>query len=279
MNPLVSTTWVEENLERIVTLDASWYLPKQARDARAEFLRAHVPGSRFFDLDAASDQSSPLPHTLPSAEAFGAYVGRLGVSNDSTVVVYDGSGTNLSAARVWWMFRTFGHREVFVLDGGFGRWLAEHRQTEPGAVSPDPASYVARLDERAVRTIEEVERALLSHSARVVDLRSAGRFSGTEPEPRPGLPSGHMAGSLNLPFNELVHGDGTVLSEPELRERLSAAGIDLSSPVIATCGSGTSACNLLLALERLSFEDYALYDGSWTEWAQSGRPRQQLGAF
>ena len=274
LTPVVSSAWLAERLgsPAVVVLDASWYLPPTGRDARAEFLHGHIPGARYFDLDEASDSRVPLPHMLPPAEEFGAYLGGLGVGNADTVVVYDGSGANLSAARAWWMLRAFGHRQVAVLDGGLGRWRAEGRPFESGEATAEPRAFHARLDGSLVRTAAEVEAALESRAAQVVDLRSAGRFEGLEPEPRPGLPSGHMAGALNLPYTELVGPDGTVLPLEQLRQRMRQAGIDLDRPAIATCGSGVTACNLMLVFARLGRDGVVLYDGSWTEWAGSGRP-------
>jgi thiosulfate/3-mercaptopyruvate sulfurtransferase len=279
LTPLVSSAWLGERLAApgLVTLDASWYLPSTGRDAAMEYLQAHLPGAGRFDLDAASDRTSALPHMLPPPGEFAAYAGSLGISNDTAVVVYDGSGNNLSAARVWWMFRLYGHEEVAVLDGGLGRWRAEGRPLESGAVRVTPGRFVARVNAARVRTAEQVQAALASGTAQVVDLRSAGRFEGREPEPRPGLSSGHMAGAINLPFTDLVAADGTVLPLDAVRARIGQAGIALDRPIIATCGSGTSACNLMLALARLGEGDAALYDGSWTEWVGSGRPISGLG--
>ena len=279
MNPLslpslVSCSWLAEHLAepRLVILDTSWYLPTSGRKAVDEFLNAHSPGARFFDLDMASDPTPSLPHMLPSETAFGRYAGALGIDNDSAVVVYDGSGANMSAARVWWMFRVFGHENVAVLDGGIGKWREEGRPLEAGEVRAPPRRFRARLASERVRTLSQVSRALLGGDAQVVDTRSAGRFQGTAPEPRPGLPSGHMPGAVNVPYTELVHADGTALTLEELRARLAAAGVRTALPVIATCGSGTSACTLLHALFRLGQDDGSLYDGSWTEWAGSGMP-------
>jgi thiosulfate/3-mercaptopyruvate sulfurtransferase len=256
----------------LVILDTSWYLPATGRDAREEYRTGHIPRARYFDLDQASDPASRLPHTLPDEAAFAACAGALGVANDSAVVVYDGSGNNLSAARVWWMFRIFGHRNVALLDGGLGKWRSEGRLLEEGEEEAAPVEYRARLDRSRLRTLAEVEAALSGREAQVVDMRSAARFHGTAPEPRAGLPSGHMPGAVNLPYTELVHPDGTALSLGELRVRLAAAGLRLDRPIVATCGSGTSACTLLHALHRLGLESGALYDGSWTEWAGRGMP-------
>ncbi len=271
---LVSTAWLADRLAEpdLVTLDASWYLPASGRNPRDEYLAAHIPNAGFFDLDAASDHATPLPHMLPDSPAFSRFAGDLGVGPHSRVVVYDGSGTNISGARVWWMFRYFGHERVTLLDGGLGRWRSEGRPLESGEMSPTAQAFVARPDPARVRDLAAVDLALRNADAQVVDLRSAGRYRGADPEPRPGLPSGHMSGALNLPFNELVHPDGTALTDSELRVRLGAAGVRLDRPIIATCGSGTSACTLLHALARLGHPESALYDGSWTEWAGSGMP-------
>ncbi len=271
---VVSTAWLAGRLgdPALVILDTSWYLPTSGRDARAEFTAGHLPGARFFDLDAASDHDTPLPHMLPTEAAFAAYAGALGVGATSAVVVYDGSGTNLSAARVWWMFRAYGHAAVALLDGGLPRWQAEGRPLEAGMPVVAPARFGARLDRGQVRAAAEVAAALADGSAQVVDCRPAGRFEGRDPEPREGIPSGHMPGARNLPYADLVGPDGTLLPPAALRARLLAAGVDPARPVIASCGSGTSACSLLLALEQLGAAPAALFDGSWTEWAGSGRP-------
>lgn len=276
--PLVSTRWLADRIGRseLVLLDCSWYLAVTGRDAAAEFLTTHLPGAAYFDLDQASDPRSALPHMLPSAEAFARYAGGLGVSNASAVVLYDGSGSNLSAARAWWLFRAFGHAGVTILDGGLGKWRAEGRATESGEARLQPVSFIARADGQvADRAI--VAARLADGMAQVVDMRAAGRYRGTDPEPRAGLDSGHMPGARNLPYTELVHADGTALSLEELRERLAAAGISPDRPIIASCGSGVTACTLLHALHRLGQEHGVLYDGSWTEWVTCGMPVERGG--
>lgn len=265
---LVSTDWLAERLARpaVRVLDASWYLPTSGRAAAPEYAAAHIPGALFFDLDATSDRASPLPHMLPDAAAFARAMSALGLDDRDDLVVYDGSGTNISAARAWWTFRAFGHPRVAVLDGGLPKWRREGRPLEAGQATPPAGRFTASLDQDAVRDLAAMRRLADEGREQVVDMRSAGRFAGTEPEPRPGLRGGHIPGSRNLPSHELVAPDGTMLPADALRRRIEAAGIDPSRPVVATCGSGTSACTLLLALHLLGTDRAALYDGSWTEW-------------
>jgi thiosulfate/3-mercaptopyruvate sulfurtransferase len=267
--PLVSTDWLAERLgdPAVRVLDASWYLPSAGRDARAEYRAGHVPGAVFMDLEAACAPDAPLPHTLPAPDDFARLAGEvLGVGDDGTVVVYDASGTNFSAARAWFTFRHFGHRRVAVLDGGLGKWRAEGRPLETGEATAAPATFTARPHPELVRDLRDVQARLADGSAQVVDARGADRFHGRSPEPRAGMRGGHMPGAVNVPYADLVRADGTALPEPELRARLAAAGVDPARPTIATCGSGVTACNVLLHLERLGARDAALYDGSWSEW-------------
>lgn len=278
--PLVSTAWLAEHLAApgLVILDASWYLPVSGRDAKREYAAGHIPGARFFDLDRISAQDTALPHMLPDAASLGAQIGGLGISNASRVVVYDGSGANMSAGRAWWMLRIAGHQAVSVLDGGIKRWQAEGRPVTDQVAPWSAVSFTATIDHSRVRSLGEVAQVTRAGGAQVVDMRSAGRFSGREPEPRAGLASGHMPHAINLPFTSLVDGEGLALQGDGLRQRLADAGLDLSQPVIATCGSGVSACTLLLALDSLGASSRAtLYDGSWTEWASSGQPIMKTG--
>ena len=265
---LVSTNWLAARLGRpgLRVVDGSVYLPTSGRNPAAEYADAHIPGAVFFDVDATSDASSPLPHMLPPAEAFARRMAALGLDDADDIVVYDGSGVNLSAPRVWWTFRTFGHPRVAVLDGGFGKWHREGRPVESGTVTAAPGRFSARLDPSAVRDRAAVLAGLSLPGEQIVDMRSAGRFAGTEPEPRAGLRGGHIPGSRNLPFNELVAADGTLLPPDALRRRLAQAGVDPTRPIVAACGSGTSACALIHALHVLGHDTAALYDGSWTEW-------------
>ncbi len=265
---LVSTEWLAERLGRpgIAVVDGSMYLPGSGRDAAAEHRAGHIPGAVFFDVVATSDPRSSLPHMLPPSDQFAQRMAALGLSDEDAIVVYDGSGANLSAARVWWMFRIAGHARTAVLDGGLGKWKREGRPLEAGPVHRPWGRFTARDYPHVVRDAAAVVDALRQGTAQVVDMRSAGRFAGTEPEPRPGLRGGHIPGSLSLPYQDLVGSDGTVLAPERLRRRIAEAGVDVDRPVIATCGSGVSACTLIHALHLLGRDDVALYDGAWAEW-------------
>ena len=263
---LVSTDWLMAHLSDpdLVVIDASWHMPATGRDGRREFLAGHIPGAAFFDLDAVSDHTSPLPHMLPSPEDFASAMGALGVSNDMRVVVYDGAGL-FSAPRLWWMLRTFGHDKVAILDGGLPKWTAEGRPLDTGEAHPTARTFAPRFDAAAVADVEQVRAALNAGSAQVLDARSADRFFGRTPEPRPGLASGHMPGALNMPMTDLIAGGR--LKEPQaLEATLAAAGVSVDKPVITSCGSGVSAAVITLALARLGRQAGRLYDGSWTEW-------------
>jgi thiosulfate/3-mercaptopyruvate sulfurtransferase len=268
---LVTTDWLAANLGRhnLRVVDGSWHMPSLKRDAFEEFAEAHIPGAVFFDIDAIADAWTPLPHMLPIAGTFAERVGALGCGNADRIVVYDTRGV-VSAARVWWTFRAFGHEQIAVLDGGLPKWRAEARPVEAGVPAPRRRRYTARLHGSRVRDLEQM-RANLSHGReQVLDARSRGRFVGTEPEPRPGLRPGHIPGSLNLPYDLLYAKDGTLLGPDELRRAFEAAGVDLDRPVVTTCGSGVTASVLALGLHLLGRERVAVYDGSWSEWG--GRP-------
>jgi thiosulfate/3-mercaptopyruvate sulfurtransferase len=267
MDPLVTTDWLAKHLTDpdVRVVDGTWHMPQAGRDARAEFEAAHIPGAVFFDIDAIADRTTTLPHMLPSAEAFGAAVGALGIGNGQRVVVYDVRGV-VSAARVWWTFRAFGHDAVAVLDGGLRTWRAEGRPVQSGSAAPAHRAFTARLRPELVRDVEAMRANVVSRAAQVLDARSAGRFAGTEPEPRAGLRGGHMPGSVCLPHLELIAPDGTLLPGPELRRRFGAAGVDVNRPAVTSCGSGVTASTLALALYRLGRDDIAVYDGSWSEW-------------
>ena len=270
--PLVSTDWLAGQLGRadLAILDASWYLPAMQRDPKAEFAAAHIPGAVFFDIDAVSDPSSPLPHMLPDEADFAAAMGALGVSEEMEIVVYDGAGL-FSAPRVWWTLTIFGARRVHVLDGGLPKWIAEGRATEAGVGSREPATFRARLNRSAVATFDDVRGALDAGSAQVADARPAARFRGEAPEPRPGLLSGHMPGARSLPASELI-ADGRLKAPGDLVEAFARAGVNPDAPLITSCGSGVSAAIINLALAAAGKPAARLYDGSWTEWATRKAP-------
>jgi thiosulfate/3-mercaptopyruvate sulfurtransferase len=267
VSPLVSTEWLAANLGRrtVRVVDGSWHMPQLKRDARAEFAQAHVPGAVFFDIDAIADRRTSLPHMLPSAAEFARSVGALGIGDADRVIVYDSRGV-VSAARVWWTFRVFGHDRVAVLDGGFPRWRAEGRPMASGAAAPRPRRFTARLRRRLVRDLASVRGNLRTRREQVLDARSRGRFAGAEPEPRAGLRAGHIPGSLNLPYEQLYQADGTLLGPDALRRQFERTGLDLDKPIVTSCGSGVTASVLALGLAALGRADVAVYDGSWTEW-------------
>ena len=271
IEPLVTTEWLAKELGApdLRVVDGSWHMPQLARDPRAEFSQAHIPGAVFFDIDAIADHATDLPHMLPDAATFARAVGALGIGSGDRVVIYDVRGV-VSAARVWWTFRAFGHDAVAVLDGGLRKWRAEGRPVESGTPAPAARPFEAAARPELVRDLEAMRANLASRAAQVLDARSAGRFAGTEPEPRAGLRGGHIPGSLNLPYDTLYREDGTLKAPAELRTALQGAGLDLARPVVTTCGSGVTASVLALALYLAGRRDVAVYDGSWSEWG--GRP-------
>ncbi|MFN3837639.1 MAG: 3-mercaptopyruvate sulfurtransferase [Brevundimonas sp.] len=253
-------------------VDASWHL--DGRDARADFEQAHIPGAVFFDLDAVSDGDSALPHMMPTALQFGAAVGGLGIGTDDRIVVYDTAGL-FSAARVWWMMRIMGARDVRVLDGGLPLWRAQGYAVQAGPAAPGPAHFDARLATTAVATLDDVRDAL-DQGLQIVDARGAARFQGQAAEPRPGVRSGHMPGALNLPFGQLLNADGTMKRGSALSQAFVEAGVDVERPVITTCGSGVTAAILTLGLAELGHAS-RLYDGSWSEWGGRADTPVQTG--
>ncbi|KPP90611.1 MAG: thiosulfate/3-mercaptopyruvate sulfurtransferase [Rhodobacteraceae bacterium HLUCCA08] len=264
---LVSTAWLAQHLKDpdLRILDASWYLPDDGRDPRADYAAAHIPGARFFDIDEIADLRSDLPHMVPPVEKFMARMRAMGIGDGHQVVVYDGAGV-FSAPRVWWTFRLMGKTDVAVLDGGFPKWRAEGRPVEDlPPVVRDRHMTVSRRNQM-VKDVTQVARAAKLGDHEIIDARSAGRFRGEEPEPRAGLRAGHIPGARNLPWGELLTADGTMKDPPALKAAFEAAGVDLSKPAITTCGSGVTAAILALALERIGKTDTAVYDGSWAEW-------------
>ncbi|MBX2882318.1 MAG: 3-mercaptopyruvate sulfurtransferase [Granulosicoccus sp.] len=255
----------------VVVLDGTWFLPNSNRDAKAEFESGHIPGARFFDIDAISDQHSPLPHMVPSADAFSRSVESLGVSNDSQIVVYDAQGL-FSAARVWWLFRIFGHQHVAVLDGGLPAWIAAGKEVTEVIADVLPGSYHADFNANTVVDLSGMQQRVKNQNALILDARSAARYKGEAPEPRPELQSGHMPGALSLPATDLMV-EGRLKPVDELRALFKSLEVNEASPIVTTCGSGVTAAIITLALEHCGLGMHQLYDGSWTEWASApGNP-------
>ncbi|KAL3851026.1 hypothetical protein ACJIZ3_012908 [Penstemon smallii] len=286
--PVVSVDWLHANLREpdVKVLDASWYMPDEQRNPLQEYQVAHIPGALFFDVDGISDRTTNLPHMLPSEEAFAAAVSALGIDNKDGLIVYDGKGI-FSAARVWWMFRVFGHDRIWVLDGGLPRWRTSGFDVESSASSDailkasaaseaiekvyqghrvGPITYETRYQPHLVWTLEQVQKNIEEQTHQHVDARSKARFDGVAPEPRKGIRSGHVPGSKCLPFSQMLDGSQTLLPTNELKKKYEEQGISLDSPVITSCGTGVTACILALGLHRLGKTDVPVYDGSWTEW-------------
>ena len=275
MTPLVTTEWLAGELgaNDLRIVDASLFMADAGRHARAEFEAAHVPGAVFLDLDELVDTASPLPNMLPPPEKFASRMQALGLGDGSRIVVYDNSPLH-SAARAWWMLTVFGAHEVALLDGGFAKWQAEGRPLESGKPVVRHRHFTVWADPRPVRTMAQMTDNLRSKAEQVVDARSAGRFAGTEPEPHPGLRSGHMPNAKNLPQTDLFNPDGTWKKGAELKSAFDAAGVDLDKPLVTTCGSGITAAVVAFGATLLGAKDVALYDGSWSEWGASRERRR-----
>jgi thiosulfate/3-mercaptopyruvate sulfurtransferase len=273
-DPLVSTDWLAAHLDdpKVKIIDASYKMPGVLPLPADDYLRAHIPGAVFFNVNTIADPDDPRPHMYPSAEQFARDVSALGISSDDTVVAYD-SGAWVAAPRAWWMFLSFGHLGVKVLDGGLQKWLREGRPTESDHVAPSPGKFAAKLDSSFVRSKQQLLRNLETRAEQLLDARPRARFEGTVVEPWPGRRSGHIPGSRNLPYAELFDpGTGTMKSPDDLRKAFTGAGVDFDRPIVTTCGSGVSALVLTLALCRLGVRGTALYDGSWAEWGLPDGP-------
>lgn len=264
MVDLVSTQWLADNLGKVVVLDASYHLADTGRDARAEHRAGHIPGARLVDLATLADKASPLDNTVPSAEAFAARMGELGVGDDAKVVLYDDSALH-SSARLWFLFRLFG-KNVMVLDGSLAKWKREGRPEEQGDVAAEPATFTAREQAGLLRDMGQMLANVDSRAEQVVDARGAARFTGEGQEIRPGQPAGHIPGARNLPIGLLYESDGMMKDKGSIEAAFIAAGIDLTQPIVTTCGSGITAAVLTMALDRVG-QASSLYDGSWSEWA------------
>jgi thiosulfate/3-mercaptopyruvate sulfurtransferase len=267
-------TWLTETEELareldapdLVIIDASWHMPSEGRNAREEYLAEHIPGAIFFDIDEIADTKSDLPHMLPPPEKFSSRMRAMGVGDGSRIVIYDSRGL-FSAARVWWTFRVMGVEDVSVLNGGLPKWKQEGRPLESGPPRSRTARhFTARRNADLVRDASDIKRVLKNKSVEIVDARSAERFAGKTPEPRPGLRAGHIPGAHNLPYGKLLNADGTLKTAPEIERMFEEAGVDLSKPVVTSCGSGITASVLALGLAQIGHRKTAVYDGSWSEW-------------
>ncbi len=278
-DPLVSTAWLAEHLNApdVRIIDASWFLPRDPRDPRAEYALVHIPGALFFDINEIVDETSDLPHMLPSPVKFASRMRKLGIGDGARLVIYDSQGL-FSAPRVWWTFRAMGHEDVVVLDGGLPKWIAEGRPVEDGVPPPRERHFTTRYANDLVRDQAQVRRALTNGKDQLVDARPAARFKGEAPEPRAGLRGGHMPGALNVPSSSVIAADGALKSADQLKAVFEAAGVDLARPIITTCGSGITASLLALALARLGRDRTPVYDGSWADWGRPGDTEVVTGA-
>ncbi|XP_030638436.1 3-mercaptopyruvate sulfurtransferase-like [Chanos chanos] len=279
---LVTAKWlsdaVKSSRQNVRVLDTSWYLPKLKRNAKSDFKKKHIPGAAFFDIDHCSDRSSPFDHMLPPLRAFKEYVGNLGIGNDTHVVVYDASEFGaFSAPRVWWMFRIFGHSSVSVLNGGLKNWISEGHLITDKYSKPEPTDYKnATINRSWVKTYEDILDNIETKKFQVVDARPAGRFRGVDPEPRDNTEPGHIPGAINIPFTSFWAPSGLLLPQAQLRELFERAGVDLNRPMCAMCGSGVTACHVVLAARECGCPDVHVYDGAWSEWYTRAAPEDVI---
>jgi thiosulfate/3-mercaptopyruvate sulfurtransferase len=275
MQSLVTTQWLADHLGQpdLAIIDSSFFLPDLGRDAKAEFQQAHIPGARFLDITKIADKANPAPHMLPTFSGFAEAMTRLGVSWADRIVVYDNS-PHRTAARGWFMLRHFGAKKVAILDGGFQKWRAEDKPTEQGPKQPRSATWFHYPERGDVLTKDKLIQGI---ALPILDARSAARFEGTEPEPRPGLASGHIPDARNLPMPQLYNEDGTFKSPDELRALFVDAGVDPGRPFVASCGSGVTACSLIFAAHLLGHDSGLLYDGSWSEWGADPSTPKAVG--
>ncbi|KAK5885298.1 hypothetical protein CesoFtcFv8_019024 [Champsocephalus esox] len=276
---LVSAKWLANMVDRnpvgpgLRILDTSWYLPMMNRDAKKEFAETHIPGASFFDIDECSDRTSKFDHTLPNEQFFADYVRNLGIGNDSHVVVYDASDFGaFSCTRVWWMFRLFGHTQVSVLNGGFRDWVKRGHPTTATYSRPEAARFTATMERSWVKSFEDMTKNINRQQFQVVDVRPRERFLGWEPEPREDVKSGHIPGSKCMPFSEFLDKDGMMLSPEKLKEFFEQSQIDLQKPLCGSCGSGVTACHMMLAAHLCGAPSATVYDGSWYEWFTKAPP-------
>ena len=269
--PIVETSWLAEHLSApdLAVLDASWHLPAMNRDGRREFLAEHIPSAQFFDIDELSDETSDLPHMLPSTVKFASRMKEMGIGDGVRVVIYDSTGI-YSAARAWWSLRAMGHNDVAVLNGGLPKWKDEGRPIEDGpARKRARMHFTPRFNAALVADLYDMKGYVRAGNSQIIDARPAARFRGEEAEPRPGLRRGHMPGARNLPYTELVNPDGTLKSASEIQEAFAQAGVEPQGAMVTTCGSGVTASILALALAAIGQPDVGVYDGSWAEWGQN----------
>ena len=267
---LVSTSWLVDHLDdpKVKIIDGSWHLPTTGRDGHKEYLNMHIPGAVYFNIDKISDSSSTLPHMMPSLKIFNSKISEMGISNSHNVIIYDSEGL-FSAPRVWWMFRTFGHKNVSVMTGGFKSWINENKPVSDNLPKISKGDFSGDLDLNMIRSLNDIKNNIVNNTELVIDARATNRFDGSEAEFRPGVRSGHIPKSFNLPYNKLINDDGTFISNSELINIFNTIGATKEQPVITTCGSGITACILGLGLHLIGRDNWTVYDGSWTEWGSN----------